>query len=127
MFNIRFSLPNGQLTTYDTFPGKSSPDGKLLRWWSTIRTVWPDANNHNPGDLVQKIVRLHRPLQLGINNSVAAAGIGRNLLMGLRADHCFNLEALRDLINSEVGHLRRRKLADKPSVRRSKPKLDDMS
>ena len=71
------------------------------------------------------MVPLHRPLQLVIDNSVAAAGIGRNLLMGLSADHCFSLEALRDLIGSEVRHLRQRKLTDKLSIRRSKRRLDE--
>jgi len=51
---------------------------------------------------MQKMVRLHRPMQLGIDNSVAAAGIWRNLLMGSRAERSLDLERLRDLINTEV-------------------------
>ena len=58
---------------------------------------------------MQKMVRLHRPMQLAIDNSVAAAGIWRNLLMSSRAERPVDLERLRDLINTEVRNLRQRK------------------
>ena len=65
---------------------------------------------------MQKMVRLHRPLQLPIENSVAAAGIWRNLLMGSRAERPVDLERLRDLINTEVKNLRQRKEQGKLTV-----------
>jgi hypothetical protein len=65
---------------------------------------------------MQKMVRLHRPMQLGIDNSVAAAGIWRNLLMGSRAERSLDLERLRDLINTEVKNLRQRKHLGKLSI-----------
>ena len=65
---------------------------------------------------MQKMVRLHRPMQLPIDNSVAAAGIWRNLLMGSRAERPVDLERLRDLINTEVKNLRLRKEQGKLSV-----------
>ena len=65
---------------------------------------------------MQKMVRLHRPHQLPIDNSVAAAGIWRNLLMGSRAERPVDLERLRDLIHTEVKNLRQRKEQGKLSV-----------
>jgi hypothetical protein len=66
--------------------------------------------------MIQKLVRLHRPMQLPIDNSVAAAGIWRNLLMGSKAERSLDLERLRDLINQEVKNLRQRKQLGKLSV-----------
>lgn len=65
---------------------------------------------------MQKMVRLHRPMQLGIDNSVAAAGIWRNVLMASRAERSVDLERLRDLINTEVKNLRTRKIQGKLSI-----------
>jgi hypothetical protein len=59
--------------------------------------------------LVQKLVRIHRPLQLLIDNSVAAAAIWRNLIMGSKAERSVDLVRLRDLISTEVRALRTRK------------------
>ena len=72
----------------------------------------------SPDELMQKMVRLHRPLQLPIDNSVAAAGIWRNVLMGSRADRSLDLERLRDVIDTEVKNLKQRKLMGKLSIGR---------
>ncbi|KAH7924265.1 hypothetical protein BV22DRAFT_1120293 [Leucogyrophana mollusca] len=112
----RFSLPDGALTTYDSYPERTLPDGRPLGWWFAIRVAWPGAIYANPDHLMQKMVRLHRPMQLNIDNSVAAAGIWRNVLMGSRAERSLDLERLRDLINTEVKNLRQRKLQGKLSV-----------
>jgi len=76
---------------------------------------------------MQKMVRLHRPMQLPIDNSVAAAGIWRNILMGSRAERSLDLERLRDLINTEVKNLRQRKQLGKLSVNPPRPAWEDMS
>jgi len=125
----RFSLQNGELTTYDTYPDECLPDGRPLGWWSAIRIAWPDANCPTPDRLIQKVVRLHRPLQLGVDNSVAAAGIWRNQLMGSRAERSVDLERLRELIRTEVTDLRRKKLRGKLSVGQPKsgPSRGNMS
>ena len=122
----RLSLPNGELTTYDTHPDKCLPDGRPLGWWFAIRIAWPDANYPTPDNLMQKVVRLHRPLQLGIDNSVAAAGICGNLLMGSRAERPVDLELLRELIRAEVKNLRQRKLMGKLSITQPKPNWDSI-
>ena len=144
--NIRsFSLPDGTLTTYDSYPERCLPDGRVsassesvddelsnpvwyqpLGWWFAIRIAWPNAIYPSPDHLMQKMVRLHRPMQLGIDNSVAAAGIWRNLLMGSRAERSLDLERLRDLINTEVKNLRQRKLMGKLSISAPRPNWDDM-
>ncbi|THH30805.1 hypothetical protein EUX98_g3389 [Antrodiella citrinella] len=123
----RFSLPDGSLTTYDTYPEKCLPDGRPLGWWFAIRIAWPDAAYPSPDHLMQKMVRLHRPMQLGIDNSVAAAGIWRNLLMGSRAERSLDLERLRDLINTEVKNLRQRKQMGKLSIGSPRPNWEDMA
>ncbi|KZT56176.1 hypothetical protein CALCODRAFT_436163 [Calocera cornea HHB12733] len=105
----RFSLPDGSLTTYDTYPERSLPDGRPLGWWFAIRIAWPHAMYPHPDHLVQKMVRLHRPLQLLCDNSVAAAAIWRNILMGSKPERQVDLERLRDLVSSEVKNLRTRK------------------
>lgn len=144
--NVRsFSLPDGTLTTYDSYPERCLPDGRVstssesvddelsnpvwcqpLGWWFAIRIAWPNAIYPSPDHLMQKMVRLHRPMQLGIDNSVAAAGIWRNLLMGSRAERSLDLERLRDLINTEVKNLRQRKLMGKLSISAPRPNWDDM-
>ncbi|KAL4074059.1 hypothetical protein J3A83DRAFT_4371343 [Scleroderma citrinum] len=122
----RFSLPDGALTTYDSYPERTLPDGRPLGWWFAIRLAWPGAIYANPDHLMQKMVRLHRPMQLNIDNSVAAAGIWRNVLMGSRAERSLDLERLRDLINTEVKNLRQRKLQGKLSISSPKAHYDDM-
>ncbi|KAF7793816.1 hypothetical protein EIP86_004937 [Pleurotus ostreatoroseus] len=124
----RFSLPDGSLTTYDTYPDRALPDGRPLGWWFAIRLAWPDAIYPSPERLMQKMVRLHRPMQLAIDNSVAAAGIWRNLLMGSRAERSLDLERLRDLINQEVKNLRQRKLLGKLSITapQARPTWEDL-
>ncbi|KAH9935600.1 uncharacterized protein B0H18DRAFT_868894 [Fomitopsis serialis] len=122
----RFSLPDGSLTTYDTYPERCLPDGRPLGWWFAIRIAWPDAIYPSPDHLMQKMVRLHRPMQLSIDNSVAAAGIWRNLLMGSRAERSLDLERLRDLINTEVKNLRQRKEKGKLSIGQARPNWEDL-
>lgn len=123
----RFSLPDGALTTYDSYPERTLPDGRPLGWWFAIRVAWPNAIYPSPDHLMQKMVRLHRPLQLAIDNSVAAAGIWRNILMGSRAERSLDLERLRDLINTEVKNLRQRKQMGKLSIGAPRPTWEDMN
>jgi len=115
----RFSLVDHTLTTYDTYPERTLPDGRPLGWWFAIRAAWPEVAYRNPDRMTQKIVRLHRPTLLGIDNAVAAGGIWRNILMGSRAERSLDLERLRDLINTEVKNLRQRKVQGKLSLTKS--------
>lgn len=123
----RYSLPDGSLTTYDTYPERTLPDGRPLGWWFAIRVAWPNAIYPSPDHLMQKMVRLHRPQQLPIDNSVSAAGIWRNILMGSRAERSLDLERLRDLINTEVKNLRQRKQLGKLSIAPPRPTWEDMN
>ncbi|KAF8176804.1 hypothetical protein BJ912DRAFT_1133217 [Pholiota molesta] len=123
----RFSLPEGGLTTYDSYPERTLPDGRPLGWWFAIRVAWPNAMYPSPDHLVQKMVRLHRPMQAPIDNSVAAAGIWRNVLMGSRAERSVDLERLRDLINTEVKNLKQRKQLGKLSIGAPRPAWEDMN
>ncbi|KIY53117.1 hypothetical protein FISHEDRAFT_63510 [Fistulina hepatica ATCC 64428] len=123
----RFSLPEGGLSTYDSFPQKTLPDGRPLGWWFAIRTAWPNAIYPSPDHLVQKMIRLHRPMQLPIDNSVAAAGIWRNVLMGSRGERSVDLERVRDLINTEVKNLRMRKTMGKLAIAAPRPTWQGMN
>ncbi|KAJ7045500.1 hypothetical protein C8F04DRAFT_1065003 [Mycena alexandri] len=120
----RFSLPEGALTTYDSYPERTLPDGRPLGWWFAIRVAWPNAIYPSPDHLMQKMVRLHRPLQLAVDNSVAACGLWRNTLMGSRAERSLDLERLRDLINTEVKNLRQKKQIGKLSIGAPRPVWD---
>jgi len=120
----RFSLPDGALTTYDSYPERTLPDGRPLGWWFAIRVAWPNAIYPSPDHLMQKMVRLHRPMQLAVDNSVAACGLWRNILMGSRAERSLDLERLRDLINTEVKNLRQKKQIGKLSVGAPRPVWD---
>ncbi|KAJ7647352.1 hypothetical protein FB45DRAFT_822173 [Roridomyces roridus] len=118
----RFSLPEGALTTYDSYPERTLPDGRPLGWWFAIRVAWPNALYPSPDHLMQKMVRLHRPMQLPVDNSVAACGLWRNILMGSRAERSLDLERLRDLINTEVKNLRQKKSVGKLSIGAPRPR-----
>ncbi|KAJ7072344.1 hypothetical protein C8F01DRAFT_1103577 [Mycena amicta] len=120
----RFSLPDGALTTYDSYPERTLPDGRPLGWWFAIRVAWPNAIYPSPDHLMQKMVRLHRPMQLAVDNSVAACGLWRNILMGSRAERSLDLERLRDLINTEVKNLRQKKQIGKLSIGAPRPVWD---
>lgn len=69
-----------------------------------------------PDNLVQKIIRINRPMQLNIDNSVAAAAIWRNLIMGSKAERSVDLIRLRDLISTEVKSIISRKELGRLSV-----------
>ncbi|KAF7315736.1 hypothetical protein MIND_00089500 [Mycena indigotica] len=120
----RFNLPEGSLTTYDSYPERTLPDGRPLGWWFAIRVAWPNTMYPSPDHLMQKMVRLHRPMQLPVDNSVAACGLWRNILMGSRAERSLDLERLRDLINTEVKNLRQKKQIGKLSVGAPRPVWD---
>ncbi|KAG9018698.1 hypothetical protein FRB90_010466 [Tulasnella sp. 427] len=120
----RFSIPEGTLCTYDTYPEKALADGRPLGWWFAIRAAWPHAMYPNPDHLVQKLVRIHRPLQLLIDNSVAAAAIWRNLLMGSKAERSVDLVRMRDLIHTEVRAMKLRKEQGKLALPASRASWD---
>lgn len=69
-----------------------------------------------PDNLVQKIIRIDRPMQPAADHSVGAAAIWRNLIMGSKAERSVDLVRLRDLINSEVKSLISRKDMGRLSV-----------
>ncbi|KAF5362957.1 hypothetical protein D9758_007111 [Tetrapyrgos nigripes] len=104
----RFSLPDGALTTYHFHTElQACPDCRPASWWPVIRLAWPDATIcPNPG--MPTLIHLHQPMELGIDDSVAAVGIRDNILMGLPAEHSVDLERLRNLISTEVKSLRER-------------------
>lgn len=81
----------------------------------------------SPDHLAQRMVRIHRPMQLGVDNSVATAGIWRNLLMGSKAERSIDLERLRDLVNTEVKNLRQRKDMGKLSITAPRPNWEDIA
>ncbi|KAF5346981.1 hypothetical protein D9758_010102 [Tetrapyrgos nigripes] len=104
----RFSLPDGALTTYHFHSElHACPDCRPVSWWPAIRLAWPDAAIcANPS--MPTLIHLHQPMELGVDDSVAATGIRNNILMGLPAEHSVDLKCLRDLIGTEVKSLRER-------------------
>lgn len=128
MYRIRFSLPDGQLTTYDTYFIKCLPDVRPIEWWFAIRLAWPDETSPSPDEVMHKMVRLHSQRRLGVDNAVIAAGIWRNLLMGFgTGDLNFDQRRiLRESINYEVKGLRQRKLMGRLSIGVPKPNGDNI-
>jgi hypothetical protein len=66
--------------------------------------------------MIQRTVKLPRPLQLQVDNSISAAAMWRNLLMGSKAERGVDLVRLRDLMHSEVKNLMTRKEMGRLSV-----------
>lgn len=122
----RFALPEGSLTTYDTYPEKTLADGRPLGWWFAIQAAWPNAMYPQPDNLVQKIIRINRPMQLNVDNSVAAAAIWRNLIMGSKAERSVDLVRLRDLITTEVKSIISRKELGRLSVMGGKSQWEEI-
>ncbi|KAF5346917.1 hypothetical protein D9758_010095 [Tetrapyrgos nigripes] len=104
----RFSLPDGTLTTYHFHTElQACPDCRPASWWPAICLAWPDGPIcPNPG--VPTLIHVRQPMELGVDDSVAAAGIQHNMLMGLLAEHSVDLERLRDLMHPEVKNLHER-------------------
>ncbi|KAF5355431.1 hypothetical protein D9758_006404 [Tetrapyrgos nigripes] len=105
----KFSLPDGALTTYHFHPELNAcSDCRPASWWPAIRLAWPDADIcPNPG--MPTLIHLHRPMELAVDDSVAAAGIRYSILMGLPAEYsAVDLECLRGLIGTEIKNLHER-------------------
>ncbi|KAF5364763.1 hypothetical protein D9758_009347 [Tetrapyrgos nigripes] len=98
----RFSLLDGALTTYHFHTDlHACPDCRPVSWWSIICLAWPNAAIcSNPG--MPTLIHLHQPMELGVDDCLAAAGVRHNILMGLPAEHSVDLECLRDLMHTEV-------------------------
>jgi hypothetical protein len=92
---------------------------KPLGWWFAIRIAFPNEQYPPPEGIAQRILKINRPLQLLVDNSVGAAGIWRNLLMGTKPERLVELDRLRDLVSQEVKTLRQRKEMGKLSVNKS--------
>ncbi|KAG8823452.1 hypothetical protein FRC18_010727 [Serendipita sp. 400] len=116
----RFSLADASIVTYDTYLEKALPDGRPLGWWFGIRMAFPSDAYPPPDQVMQRMIRLHRPLQLQVDNSLAAGAIWRNLIMGSKADRLVDLDRLRDLVRQEVKGIRGKKEQGKLSVSASK-------
>ncbi|KAF5346968.1 hypothetical protein D9758_010121 [Tetrapyrgos nigripes] len=101
----RFSLPDGALTTYHFHSElHACPDCRPASWWLAICLAWPDAAIcANPG--MPTRIHLHQPMELGVDDSVAAIGIQDNILMGLPVEHSVDIENLRGLMHTEVKNL----------------------
>ncbi|KAF5346970.1 hypothetical protein D9758_010125 [Tetrapyrgos nigripes] len=100
-----FSLPDGALTTYHFYPDAHDFYRPAFQWLSVIRLAWPDVAI-SLGML--KLVHARQSMQLAVDNSVAAAGVWYNIIMGLPVEHSVDLERLRDVIGTEVRSLRQR-------------------
>ncbi|KAF5346924.1 hypothetical protein D9758_010098 [Tetrapyrgos nigripes] len=104
----KFSLLDGVLTTFHFHAElHDCPDCRPASWWPVIRLAWPNASIC-PNPSMPTLIHLHRPMQLAVDNFVAAVGLRHNILMGLPAEHSVDLEHLRDLMHTEVNSLHER-------------------
>ena len=100
-------LSDGNVS-YSLFLATHAHSLQVLGWWFAIRTAWPNSFYRSPDHLMQKVIWMHRPVHL-MDNSVAAAGVWHNILVGTRAEHCVDLKV-------DVQHLRLRKQMGKLSI-----------
>ncbi|KAJ7783164.1 hypothetical protein B0H16DRAFT_1447328 [Mycena metata] len=97
----RFSLPEGALTTYDSYPERTLPDGRSRPSYAE------DGPSPSPAPSSRWII----PSPLVV--------CGATPSWDQRAERSLDLERLRDLINTEVKNLRQKKQIGKLRPRRA--------
>nr|XP_031858883.1 uncharacterized protein CI109_005702 [Kwoniella shandongensis]KAA5525955.1 hypothetical protein CI109_005702 [Kwoniella shandongensis] len=106
----RYDLVTKHLTTYRvSHLAEIQTDGRSFWWWEAIRQAWPQLQVPEMEDLErrggQRVVNEHRQPEWRHENSLFAANIGRNLLLGYRPEREQDLTKLRELVWAEVKRL----------------------
>ncbi|WVQ73587.1 hypothetical protein IAR50_003166 [Cryptococcus sp. DSM 104548] len=106
----RYDLTNKHLTSYRvSHLSKIKTDGRSFWWWEVIRQAWPQANVPTMEELEdrggQRIINEHRAPEYKHENSLYAANISRNLLLGHRPERAHNLTKQREVIWAEMKRL----------------------
>lgn len=109
----RYDLTTGRLTTYSvhSHEDEDAPlaDGRPFMWWHAIRAAWPGFQAPPIEDLRQRVETFRQPIERRMDNSLIAANIARNLLMGYRPEREGETIKMRELIWTEVKRLLQKK------------------
>nr|ODO03713.1 hypothetical protein L204_00049 [Cryptococcus depauperatus CBS 7855] len=110
----RYDLSTKHLTTYRvSHQSEIQTDGRSFWWWEAIRQAWPQLNVPEMEELErrggQRIINEHRPPEYKHDNSLYAANISRNLLLGYRPERQYDLVKQREIIWAEVKRLLNKK------------------
>ncbi|WVW79485.1 hypothetical protein I302_101454 [Kwoniella bestiolae CBS 10118] len=106
----RYDLVTRHLTTYRvSHLDDIQTDGRSFWWWEAIGQAWPSLQIPNMETLEQsgrqRIINERRPPEHRHDNSLYAANISRNLLLGYRPERQQDLTKLRELVWAEVKRL----------------------
>ncbi|WWC72987.1 uncharacterized protein I206_106951 [Kwoniella pini CBS 10737] len=106
----RYDLVTKHLTTYRvSHLNQIQTDGRSFWWWEAIGQAWPQLQIPSMESLEQsgrqRIINERRPPEHRHDNSLYAANISRNLLLGYRPEKQQDLTKLRELVWAEVKRL----------------------
>ncbi|KAK8843968.1 hypothetical protein IAR55_006760 [Kwoniella newhampshirensis] len=106
----RYDLVSKHLTTYRvSHLAEIQTDGRSFWWWEAIRQAWPQLHIPDMENLErrggQRVINQHRQPEWRHENSLLAANISRNLLLGYRPERQHDLTRLRELVWAEVKRL----------------------
>ncbi|WRT69187.1 uncharacterized protein IL334_006171 [Kwoniella shivajii] len=106
----RYDLITRHLTTYRvSHLDEIQTDGRSFWWWEAIGQAWPSLQIPDMETLEQsgrqRITNERRPAEHRHDNSLYAANISRNLLLGYRPERQQDLTKLRELVWAEVKRL----------------------
>ncbi|ODO06026.1 hypothetical protein L198_01254 [Cryptococcus wingfieldii CBS 7118] len=106
----RYDLSNKHLTSYRvSHLSEIKTDGRSFWWWEVIRQAWPQSNVPTMEELEsrggQRIINEHRAPEYKHENSLYAANISRNLLLGHRPERTHDLTKQREVIWAEMKRL----------------------
>ncbi|WWC91089.1 uncharacterized protein L201_006030 [Kwoniella dendrophila CBS 6074] len=106
----RYDLVTRHLTSYRvSHLDQIQTDGRSFWWWEAIGQAWPQLQIPDMETLEQsgrqRIINERRPPEHRHDNSLYAANISRNLLLGYRPERQQDLTKLRELVWAEVKRL----------------------
>nr|XP_018259292.1 uncharacterized protein I303_08220 [Kwoniella dejecticola CBS 10117]OBR81450.1 hypothetical protein I303_08220 [Kwoniella dejecticola CBS 10117] len=106
----RYDLVTRHLTSYRVSHLEDMQiDGRSFWWWAAIGQAWPQLQIPSMDTLEQsgkqRIINERRPPEHRHDNSLYAANISRNLLLGYRPERQQDLTKLRELVWAEVKRL----------------------
>ncbi|OCF35676.1 hypothetical protein I316_02731 [Kwoniella heveanensis BCC8398] len=106
----RYDTVTKHLTTYRvSHLDDIQTDGRSFWWWEAIGQAWPQLQIPDMDTLEysgkQRIVNERRPPEHRHDNSLYAANVARNLLLGYRPERPQDLTKLRELVWAEVKRL----------------------
>ncbi|ORY33094.1 hypothetical protein BCR39DRAFT_557284 [Naematelia encephala] len=121
----RFDLITHKMVSYRvTSSGDPLGDGRPFMWWHALREAWPECHIPDPSEMAHRVETVQTSIEDKYKNSLLAANMARNLLLGYKVDRECNLDQMRENVFEEVKVLYNRKKAGDltvPSETRDSP------